>query len=123
MQHRIEQAPGARSVSYRWWLGGREQRIDVQAAVETGEVRDGSEEEFITEHYWGYARGGGARTTEYRVEHPRWRVSLASSARLECDVASLYGNRFVESLTAAPTSAFLAEGSEVAVFTGRPLNV
>jgi len=30
--------------------------------------RPGSEEEFITEHYWGYSRSRGGGTVEYRVE-------------------------------------------------------
>ena len=77
----------------------------------------GSAEEFITEHYWGYARRQGGRTTEYRVEHPRWRVFEAGAARLDCDVAGLYGDQFVEFLR-KPASAFLADGSEVTVHKG-----
>jgi len=117
MQHGIDGAPAARRVSYSWWLHGREHRISMSVDGEAQDVREGSEEEFVTEHYWGYVRGG-RRTTEYRVEHPRWRVSPATSARLDCDVAALYGSQFVEFLNAAPTSAFLADGSEVAVFRG-----
>jgi hypothetical protein len=41
-----------------------------QAAV----LPNGSEAEFITEHYWGYARQRDGGTSEYEVEHPRWRV-------------------------------------------------
>jgi uncharacterized protein YqjF (DUF2071 family) len=123
MQHRIERPPNAATVSYGWWLGGREHRIDLHAAGEARDVKDGSEEEFITEHYWGYARRAGAQTTEYRVEHPRWRVRLATSARLESDVATLYGAQFVEFLKVSPASALLADGSEVAVFKGRRLTV
>ena len=55
---------------------------------------------------------------EYRVEHPRWRVCGAESARLECEVAELYGPQFKDSLSRLPSSAFLAEGSAVAVFHG-----
>ena len=65
---------------------------------ETGDV------EFITEHYWGYARQRGGRTTEYRVEHPRWRARAATVSRLDCDVATLYGSQFVECLKAPPAS-------------------
>ena len=121
MQHSIDDAPRAKSVSYRWWLDGQEHRIGMSVAGEAQDVKEGSEQEFITEHYWGYVHGGG-RTTEYHVEHPRWRVSPAMSARLECDVAALYGTQFVEFLNAAPTSAFLADGSEVAVSRGVKLS-
>ena len=37
--------------------------------------RAGSHEEFITEHYWGYTARRGC--SEYRVEHPRWRLWTA----------------------------------------------
>jgi uncharacterized protein YqjF (DUF2071 family) len=119
MQHRIAEGPGANGVSYSWWLHGREHRIEMSVAGPVDDVDEGSEAAFITDHYWGYAGRGGTGTTEYRVEHPRWRVSPVTSARLQCDVGALYGSRFAAALEAPPTSAFLAEGSEVAVFKGR----
>src|SRR5258706_68726 len=79
----------------------------------------GSEEEFITEHFWGYARQRDGGTVEYRVEHPSWRVRGVSEARLDCDVAGIYGGEFVECLSSSPVSAFLAEGSPVIVSKGR----
>lgn len=117
MQHRIESGPSTKSVSYAWWLRRQEYRLEMSVAGDPRDVMADSEEEFITEHYWGYVRGK-ERTTEYRVEHPRWCVRSATSAQFSGDVAALYGNRFVEFLNAPSTSAFLAEGSEVAVFRG-----
>lgn len=78
----------------------------------------GSEEEFITEHYWGYSvqRDGG--TVEYRVEHPQWRVWPASGVSLEGDLAGFYGAEFAAVLTEKPKSAFVAEGSSVVVRRG-----
>ena len=35
----------------------------------------GSEEEFITEHYWGYTKQRDGSTIEYGVEHPRWSLA------------------------------------------------
>jgi uncharacterized protein len=122
MRHRIEDGPGTRTVSYSWWLQQREHRLEMSVSGESRDVIPGSEEEFITEHYWGYVRGRRGTTTEYRVEHPRWRVRSAASAQLSGNVAALYGNEFVECLSAVPTSAFLAEGSDVAVFKGVHLN-
>jgi hypothetical protein len=78
----------------------------------------GSEEEFITEHYWGYTRQRDGGTSEYNVQHPRWRVATATHAELACDVGRLYGAAFVEPLRARPVSAFLADGSEVTVYRG-----
>jgi len=122
MRHHIEQdaggAAGRQTVSYAWQFRGQENRMELSAHGQAGAVTAGSDVEFITEHYWGYARRRGGRTTEYRVEHPRWRVCMATATRLECDVAGLYGNQFVESLQSPPASAFLAEGSKVTVFRG-----
>jgi uncharacterized protein YqjF (DUF2071 family) len=124
MRHRIEEGAGTaglRKVSYSWWIGGRENRLELSARGDAGDAAGGSDVEFITEHYWGYARRSGGRTTEYRVEHPRWRVRMATEARLDCDVASSYGRQFVEFLKVPPASAFLADGSPVGVFRGTSL--
>jgi uncharacterized protein len=78
----------------------------------------GSEEEFITEHYWGYSKQPRGNTIEYQVEHPSWRVCRVRESKFECDVKNLYGAEFVESLAAQPFSAFVAEGSAVTVYQG-----
>jgi uncharacterized protein YqjF (DUF2071 family) len=123
MSHRIEQHAtlGPQAVSYSWWFRGRENRLELSVLDQLQEVAEGSQVEFITEHYWGYARRRWRRTTEYRVEHPRWRVCTAGTSRLDCDIAGLYGGRFVEFLEAKGTSAFLADGSEVTVYRGTSL--
>ncbi len=119
MRHSIggSDSSGVRTVSYSWWFRGAENRMEVTVCDNGEDVAEGSAGEFITEHYWGYARRRGGRTTEYCVEHPRWRVFEARAARLDCDVAGLYGDQFVEFLR-TPASAFLADGSEVTVFKG-----
>jgi uncharacterized protein YqjF (DUF2071 family) len=105
-------------VAYSWRAGGRWNGLGAVAAGSPGEAEPGSEEEFITEHYWGYSslRGGG--TVEYRVEHPRWRVWKLLRPVLDGDVAELYGPPFAGPLAAEPSSAFLADGSEVTVYKG-----
>ena len=85
-------------------------------------IGDGTEQEFITEHYWGYAAQKDGSTIEYQVEHPRWRVWETESAALHCNVTGLYGEYFCEHLSGQPSSAFLAEGSVVKVFRGRILS-
>lgn len=110
---------GLRAAHYGWRINGTDCKLDVGVAGDAQEIRAGSAEEFITEHYWGYARGRDGRTREYKVEHPRWRVWRATEARLECDVATLYGPEFVHALQSPPASAFVADGSPVKVFKGR----
>jgi len=79
---------------------------------------EGSGQEFITEHYWGYLVQRNGSTLEYRVEHPRWKVWETQTAELRCDVANLYGKQFADALNQQPSSAFLAEGSEIKVYGG-----
>lgn len=110
------QTPG--SVEYDWM--SQSHRNSVGATFQgTPFIPDpGSEEEFITEHYWGYVPQRDGSSLEYRVEHPPWRVWRATEAKLDCDIKSFYGEKYVDALSHRPSSAFVAEGSEVAVFRG-----
>ena len=81
----------------------------------------GSEEQFITEHYWGYAAQRDGGCIEYQVAHPSWRVWSSQDARFEGDIKELYGKDLAAVLEKKPISAFLAEGSEVTVYQGRRL--
>jgi len=119
MSHALEiSGDRVRSVAYAWHFQGAENRMKLVTRGEAQPLVDGSEQEFITEHYWGHAAQRDGSTMEYRVEHPRWRVWEASSAELHGDVTQLYGKKYSAALTCPPLSAFLAEGSEVKVFAG-----
>ncbi len=114
-----QRRPAALSpVDYRWRFRGCEGGVHLTATGTGSEAPGGSLEEFVIEHYWGYSGGGGRRTIEYRVDHPRWRLWPAACARFEGDVERLYGPEFVEALSAPPSSAFYADGSAVSVFRG-----
>ena len=116
---RIALAPGrGGSVEYGWRLSGRWNGLSVGCAGDPAPLVPGSEAEFITEHYWGYAAQADGGTVEYRVEHPPWRVWPAIGPALDCDVERLYGPQFTEALSRPPASAFLAEGSPVVVRRG-----
>ena len=125
MRHRVEMAgaedgqPG--EVSYEWRFQGRWHGLSVRTTGAPAPAAPGSEEEFITEHYWGYTpqRDGGCK--EYQVEHPRWSVWQVGESRLDCDVPALYGSRFAGCLAGRPSSAFVADGSEVTVYQGARL--
>jgi hypothetical protein len=53
-------------------------------------LQKGSKEEFITEHYWGYA-GNEKETTEYEVQHPSWNILEYKSHTIDCDFTEVYG--------------------------------
>ncbi len=108
-------------VAYRWRHAGRTDHLTVRVGGSPYLPDEAGEEAFITEHYWGYVRQRDGATLEYRVEHPRWRVWRASYAALDCDVSALYGPEFTPYLAGPPSSAFLAQGSAVAVRRGRAL--
>lgn len=112
---------GIARISYDWQFMGLKHSIRVSTLGNPSEIVPGSDEEFITEHYWGYARQRDGGTVEYQVEHPRWKVWKAREAAFDCDVENLYGKTFAPFLQGTPASAFLADGSAVTVFKGTRL--
>lgn len=81
-----------------------------------------SEEEFITEHYWGYTKIAENRTSEYGVEHPRWEVYPVKEYKIDVDFGANYGNDFNFLNVAQPNSVMLAEGSPIFVLKGKKLS-
>ena len=120
MRHRLEL--GASGLAeYSWKRGGRWHSVRVETEGEPAALAAGSEAEFITEHYWGYAAQRDGGTMEYAVEHPPWRVWEAKRFSLDCDAAAVYGPAFAGCFATRPTSAFLAEGSPILVRRGARL--
>lgn len=121
MKHQIDHVDLKLSVEYSWRRGRKWESIKMTATGEPQAIPAGSHAEFITEHYWGYTcfRGG---CSEYRVEHPRWKTWNADSFEFAADIASLYGEQFVETLKVAPRSAFIAEGSPIQVLLREQLS-
>lgn len=113
----LDQRSGG-SFEYEWYFGSKWCKLAVVALGTPEHPVADSEEAFITEHYWGYARQERGPTQEYQVEHPQWRVSRGIDAVFDCDVGALYGPQFVEYLSERPTSAFVADGSAVIVRKG-----
>lgn len=109
--------PGGR-VEYGWRFRDRWNGLRATLGDAAKPLVEGSEEEFITEHYWGYAAQRDGGCVEYQVEHPSWNVWGVRSAELDCDARALYGERFAEPLAGPPLSAFVAEGSAIIVRSG-----
>lgn len=119
MGHRVHLDPeSGGSVEYGWLHNGEWNNIALETRGAPVVPASGSEEEFITEHYWGYAAQSGGGCVEYQVEHPPWRVWQAADAQLRCNVGHVYGPEFAHALNDKPSSAFLAEGSPVVVYKG-----
>lgn len=120
MRHEVTASFGPPSlvVDYSWRFKEKWNQLQVKTKGDLQPITPGSEEEFITEHYWGYAAQSDGGCVEYQVEHPPWRVWQVGETIFDCDVAGLYGDVFAESLQGTPSSAFLAEGSAVVVRKG-----
>lgn len=121
MRHLIQQQSNQIEVEYQWKFNGKWQQIRVDCHGDPQTPAQGSEAEFITEHYWGYTNQRKGNTLEYHVEHAPWRIWEVDHCQVEVDMKNLYGSPFTPFLEKPHVSAFLAEGSEVKVFKGEKL--
>ena len=125
MRHAIALLNGAlgsgSELDYGWRHRGQWSSLRATLTGAPAFAGEGSLEQFITEHYWGYSRQRDGGCVEYEVAHPPWRVWPVAKPELTCDAARIYGHDFVNCLSAQPDSAFVAEGSAVEVCRGRRL--
>jgi uncharacterized protein YqjF (DUF2071 family) len=121
MSHQVKLSASSQVVEYGWRSRVGWSRISISAEGSPELPVEKSQEEFITEHFWGYSAQTNGTTMEYRVAHPRWRVWSGRGAKFEGDVAELYGRDLAVILTGPPSSAFLAEGSGITVFRGQEI--
>jgi uncharacterized protein len=121
MWHRVARDAEGLAAEYGWkWRRGKF-RLSARTDGAPSLVAEGTLENFITEHYWGYSAKSADESIEYRVSHDRWRVWVSTDAGFEGDGGALYGSGFGGILRRAPDSAFIAEGSPVLVRTGRKI--
>lgn len=118
MSHKWEELPDTLQIEYNW---GRANSISCVANNQSEELKPDSLEEFITEHYWGYTKISDIETSEYGVEHPRWKTYVIKDYKLNIDFESVYGKAFAHLKNQTPHSVLLAEGSEIIVRKGREL--
>lgn len=121
MRHTITASAAGIAAEYFFQFHGEWCRLHAEASGSPSLPAEGSLEQFITEHYWGYTTAPRGGSLEYRVEHVPWRVWTATSGGFEGDGEGLYGPGFGGVLSRPPDSAFLAEGSPVRVYGGEPI--
>jgi len=119
MRHQVHTDGAGIRAAYEWRAGGEWIGLHGEARDEPAPPAEGSMEQFVSEHYWGYSRQRDGGTVEYHVTHPRWRVWHSTSGGFAGEGAAMYGAEFGKVLARQPDSAFIAEGSEVTVFAGR----
>ena len=122
MAHKIVEPTsehGRLQAEYRWRHDGQWNRLRVECSGKPAPAREGSLEQFITEHYWGYSAQSAGGSIEYQVTHEPWRIWTATGVAVEGSPAKLYGADLAACLHGTPDSAFLAEGSAVTVYSGQ----
>ena len=118
MRHSWTNSTDSLIIEYKWkkkqW-----NLLKVIADKNSNLVKMDSEEEFITEHYWGYTKISDEKTSEYGVEHLKWEVYPTKDYLVDVDFGDIYGQELKFLVSEKPKSIFLAEGSEIKVKAGR----
>jgi uncharacterized protein YqjF (DUF2071 family) len=112
--------PAVLNVEYRWkkveW-----NFLRVSTEKTPVHIVPGSQEEFITENYWGYTKAGNDHAFEYEVQHPRWQIYPVRTYSLQVDFENIYGPAFGFLSKQKPASVLLAEGSAISVLKSQKI--
>jgi uncharacterized protein YqjF (DUF2071 family) len=114
-RHRCNLDNHSMKVAYEWKHQGAWDSIEVTASHTGVDIMPASEEEFITEHYWGYTQINDRLSSEYQVEHPRWQTYPVIAHKISVRFGELYGVEFEMLKDSIPQSIMLAEGSLISV--------
>ncbi len=101
-------------IEYSWNINNTKQFINVTSDLNPKEIKPNTEEEFITEHYFGYTKYKN-KTTEYEVKHPKWEQFNILNHQLKVDYNFNYGGNFEFLNYLEPSSIILAKGSSISV--------
>ncbi len=121
MRHRWEVNDHSRTTEYQWRCNKQWQTMQLETELSPIAMPEGSETEFITEHYWGYTRINPSKTFEYEVTHPKWLAYPVKDYFIDVDFGLVYGEPFRFLNDMEPASVMLAEGSEISVENKREL--
>lgn len=115
-QHTLIRTAGElQSVEYSFGESTRWCRLTLHVDGSPLELPAGSHEEFISDRPWGFTRQRDGGTIEYAVGHPRWNVWREARWEVDGPLGDFYRDPFSSILSGTPASAFVAEGSAVAV--------
>ena len=124
MKHTLHVGADEIAVSYEWRHNKKWHSLSVKATNELQDIAQGSDEEFILEHYHGYNMLDASTSVAYEIAHPRWQVFPVTSWHLDADIEGLYGKEFAAYIDGAtPRSVMLAKGSEVIIAKPKKLIV
>ena len=109
------------TVGYEWKHNQQWNKLGVIAEPISKLIAEGSKEEFITQHFWGYSSTRKKGTVEYEVAHPKWESYPVKSYTVNCDFEGLYGSSFGYLSQIQPDSVMFAEGSAISIFNKRTI--
>ena|SRR5271155_5819740 len=121
MKHSVSTEGSKKTVKYQWRMRNQWCQLTAEAMGPPQLTREGSLEQFITEHYWGYSTQRGGGSIEYHVSHVPWRVWVSTTAEFEGNASGLYGAELGQVLQGPASSAFIADGSPVTIFRANKL--
>ncbi len=122
MNHRVIKTADTILVEYQLQIKKSKNLMRLNAFPNSKKIEEGTEAEFILEHYFGYNQLNDCTTIEYAVNHPRWEVFDVKDYYLDFDIEKLYGKKFKPFIQGVkPHSVFLAKGSGVTV--SKPLKI
>ncbi|MDF1695882.1 MAG: DUF2071 domain-containing protein [Saprospiraceae bacterium] len=122
MDHKWIKDESHLTVEYGWISNKKRSSIRLVADANPTPIEPGSNAEFITEHYWGYAKINDTRTNEYEVTHPRWVQYKVKDAHLNINFQMTYGSKFTFLDNQTPDSLILVEGSKITVEPKNKIN-
>ncbi len=102
MRHAVSTNGAGVRAEYQWRVARQWYGLRAEASGAPTYAVEGSVEQFITEHYWGYSAQRDGGCVEYHVSHVPWRVWSSATAAFEGDAESLYGSEFAASCAARP---------------------
>jgi uncharacterized protein YqjF (DUF2071 family) len=122
MKHIWQENKNYQTVGYDWEKANKKNSFKIQASKNKSEIILNSETEFITEHYWGYAKVNDKMSNEYEVTHPKWPIYEILDYKIDADFGLIYGSDFEFLNLRKPDSVMLAEGSEITVENKKTIN-
>jgi uncharacterized protein len=114
-KHTINMHEHIKEIKYEWLKDNKWNSIALETTTASEAMQEGSFEQFIFEHYYGYTKINEEATEEYRLHHPSWRINTIKKCTIDCDFKSMYGNDFEILNNTEPLAVFIAEGSKVEV--------
>lgn len=110
----FDELKGDTQIEYKVFKAN-ENKISAQVGTGLTPLVEGSFEEFIAEHYWGYSMINLNKIVEYEVQHPRWSTFKECKVELNIDYNDLYGKQWAFLNEIEVSNYFVAAGSEIKV--------